>query len=209
MFGVGQRKSNMVFSICVICGTKFESIRISKLACSTDCEKIRRSFYDSDRYVEYRNSNRKKKREMIVEKYSISSSNIYKLKHICEECETIFYYDYSIYESFNNTFVSSYNTTPWGIPCCPRCGLVEKSILDELPIQYNTMNEVERKLFLTELHRCKSSPIKKQAIYMRNVIDFLSEAEIVRKMINRITNKGSLTQMDIDLCIKRMFEMLK
>lgn len=195
--------------ICIICGSTFKSPRNSKLCCSPECEKIRSSNYYSNRYIEFRNSDRKKKREMLIEKYSISSSNLYKLKYICEECETTFYYDYSIYESFNNTFVSNYNVTPWGVPCCPRCGLVEKSILDELPIQCLVMTEVDRKLFLANLHRCKLPLIKKQAIYMRNVIDFISEAEEIRKQRNRINDIGKLTQTDINLCISRMFEVMK
>lgn len=199
----------MVINKCWACNQEFEAARKSRLCCSIECQKMYRAQYDQNRYIEYRNSNRKKKREMLVEKYSITSTNLYKLQHICEECEMIFYYDYSIYESFNNTFISSYNTTPWGAPCCPKCGLVEKSILDELPIKYSNMNEVERKLFLTNLHRCKSPLVKKQAIYCRNVIDFISEAETLRSIRNRINDIGKITQDQINLCIKRLFEVLR
>lgn len=199
----------MVINKCWACNQDFEASRKSRLCCSIECRKLYRAEYDQNRYIEYRNADRKKKREMLVEKYSISSTNIYKLQHICEECEMLFYYDYSIYESFNNTFISSYNTTPWGDWCCPQCGLVEKSILDELPIQYSHMNEVERKLFLSELHKCKQPLFKKQAIYCRNVIDFISEAETVRSIRNRINDIGKITQEQINICIKRLFEVLK
>lgn len=197
----------MVF--CVICGIEFKSDRISKLACSIECEKTRKAFYDHDRYLEYRDSNRKKRREMLIEKYSISSTNLHKLKYVCEECETVFYYNYSIYMSFIGDFVSNYNTTSWGAACCPNCGLVEKSICDELIFEVSNMTEVERKLYLTELHYNKKCNIKKEAIYLRNFIDFISEAETVRKMLNRIYNKGNLTQDQINECIAILFRKIK
>lgn len=199
----------MVICKCKVCGQEFDALRSSRLCCSIECRKMYQSEYDHLRYVDFRNADRKKKREMLVEKYSISSSNLHNLKYCCDECLTSFYFDYSIYESFNDIRISNYNTTPWGTPCCPRCGLVEKSVVDELPIQYSGMNEVERKLFLTELHRCKQPLVKKQALYCRNVIDFPEEAETVRKMRNRVSDIGKLSQNDIDLCISRLFEVMR
>lgn len=209
MFGVGQRKSNMVISKCWICNQEFEAIRKSRLCCSFECRKLYQVQYDRDRYLEFRNGNRKRKREMLVEKYSISSSNLYNLEYCCDECLTKFYYDYSIYESFSGNFISSYNTTSWGVPCCPQCGLVEKSTLDELPIQYNAMNEVERKLFLAELHKFKQPLVKREAIYLKNVVDFIAEAEIIRNMRNRINDIGKLTQNQIDECISILFRKIR
>lgn len=208
MYGVGFL-NNMVLNICWACNQEFEAARKSRLCCSIECRKLYQAQYDHDRYIEYRNADRKKKREMLIERYSISSTNLYKLQHICEECEMSFYYDYSIYESFNNTFVSTFNTTAWGVPCCPKCGLVEESSLDEIYIPSTNMNEVERKLFLTNLHRCKQPAITREAIYLKNIIDFIAEAETIRKMLNRIYNKGNLTQNQINECISILFRKIK
>ncbi len=199
----------MVINKCWACGQDFEAIRSSRLCCSPECRKIYQAQYDSDRYLEFRNSNRKKKRELLIDKYSISSSNLYNLEYCCEECLTKFYYDYSIYESFNNTFVSNYNVTPWGIPCCPKCGLVEKSIFDEKETYTFSMNEVERKLYLNNLHYYKQPLIKHESIYCKNVLDFIAEVEIVRNMRNRINDIGKITQNELNLCIKILFQKIK
>jgi len=36
---------------CLICDLEFESYRQSKLCCSLNCEKIRKSLYDTERYA--------------------------------------------------------------------------------------------------------------------------------------------------------------
>jgi len=197
-------------NICVICGTKFESDRVSKLACSENCERIRKSNYDRDYYIKFRNANRKNRRKMLVEKYSISSSNLHQFDHVCDGCLTKFYYDYVIFENFTNTYVTSFNTTPWGAACCPNCGLVEEQEMDKEEKIAMPMNEVDKKIYITKLHKSKMPTIKKEAIHFRNgIIDFISEAESVRSKIRRIFDKKILSQEEIDLCIKTLFIAFK
>ena len=196
---------------CIICNGEFDGIRSSKLTCGIECEKLRKSEYDNQRYLQFRNADRKKRREMLIERYSIVSTNLYKLKYICDGCLNEFYYDYSIYQRFNDTYVSHFNTTEWGSPYCPNCGLVEKSKCDELNPQshFTMMGETELKLYLNDLSKCKKPFVKSQAIHIRNHIDFIAEAEDVRKRLNRIHNKGDLTPEEINICIAALFRSLK
>lgn len=198
--------------ICITCGAKFESDRNSKLACSPECEKLRKSEYDKDRYLQFRNGDRKKRREMLVERYSISSTNLYKIKSVCDDCLTEFYYDYSIFQKFNDTFVTTFNTTEWGSAYCPRCGLVEKSNVDESikDTKIASMGEMELKLYFNEMRKCKKPTTKSEAIRLRGgMVDFISEAEDVRKRINRIHQKGNLTQEELNICIATLFRKLR
>lgn len=199
----------MVKNRCIICKSDFNSQRISKLCCCESCEKIRKSNYDYDRYLEFRNAKRKKKRQMLCERYSIASSNLYKLEAVCDECLTKFYWDYTIYENFENTYTMRYNSTEYGAACCPNCGLVQKSIYDEGKTNASVMSGIEQKLYFANLHKNKNIIPKRQAIYIRNVIDFIAEAEDLRKKRNHINNIGELTQEEINLCIKMLFERLK
>lgn len=198
----------MVICVCWACKVSFEAKRSSKLCCSPECRKMYQSEYDHERYIEFRNANRKKRREMLVVKYSIQSSNLYKLEHICEECEIKFYHNYEIFQKFNDIYVSSYNTTEWGAAVCPNCGLVEKSSCDELFIPAGGMNQIERKLFLSDIHRTKKPSVRREAIYLRNQLDFVAEAEYVRIMRNQINNKGALTADEINECIAILFRKM-
>ncbi len=198
MLGLGSKK--MSINKCWACGQKFEAVRNSRLCCSITCRKLYQSEYDHDRYIEFRNANRKKRREMLIEKYSISSSNLYKIKNICDECLTQFYYDYSIFETFNGTYVSNFNTTEWGAAICPHCGLVE---------YYDDITKIEKEKLLSESYSTKKPIIKSEAIYIRNHIDFIAEAEWVRKEVNKIHNKGNLTQDEINLCIATTFRKMR
>lgn len=198
--------------ICITCGAKFESARNSKLACSPECEKFRKSEYDKDRYLQFRNADRKKRREMLVERYSISSINLYKIKSVCDDCLMEFYYDYSIYQKFNDTFVSNFNTTEWGSAYCPRCGLVEKSNVDDAKdIKIASMGEMELKLYFNEMRKCKKPTTKSETIRLRGgMIDFIAEALDLRKRVKRInTNKSDLTQDEINICISALFRKLR
>jgi len=199
----------MVTNKCWACGQDFEAARQSRLCCSIECRKMYQSDYDRGRYEEFRDANRKRKREMLKEKYSISSTNIYKLQSVCDECLTKFYHDQTIFESFEGNFTTSYNTTQWGAAVCPNCGLVEKSACDEQFKPAAPANDIDRKTYLMELHRVKKPNISLQAIYSRNHIDFIAEAEAVRKMINKIINKGELTKDQINLCIATFFRKIK
>jgi len=197
-------------NICIICKAKFQAERISKLTCSEECWRIWDSNVHHDRYIEFRNANRKNRRKMLVEKYSISSSNLHQFDHVCDGCLTKFYYDYVIFENFTNTYVTSFNTTPWGAACCPNCGLVEEQEMDKEEKIAMPMNEVDKKIYITKLHKSKMPTIKKEAIHFRNgIIDFISEAESVRSKIRRIFDKKILSQEEIDLCIKTLFIAFK
>ena len=200
----------MVVNKCWACGLDFEAIRRTKLCCSIECRKAYQSEYDHDRYLEFRNSNRKKRRQMLVEKYSISSSNLYKIKNICDECLFEFYHDYSIFEKFNDQpHVSSFNSTEWGAAICPHCGLVERSICDEMYKNTNDLTKIDREMLLSHSYCVKKPMITLQAIYIKNHIDFIAEAEAVRYMVNQINNKGKLTQEEIDLCIATTFRKIR
>jgi hypothetical protein len=198
----------MATCICWACKTTFESARSSKLCCSDECRKMYQSDYDHDRYIEFRNVNRKKKRDMLAIKYSIISSNLYKIASVCDECLTKFYYDYTIFQKFNDVYVSSYNTTQWGAAYCPNCGLVERSQCDEIFIPASGMDQIERKLFLSEIHKTKRLPIRHEAIYIRNQLDFIAEAEDVRRKLNQIYDRGALTQAEINICIAALFKRI-
>ena len=199
----------MATCTCWACKTQFECARISRLCCSVECRKMYQSAYDHDRYLEFRNGNREKRRKMLIEKYSVSSSNLYKFEAVCDECLQKFYYDYSIFQHFHDVYVSKYNVTQWGASCCPNCGLVEKSKCDEIFKPADVMNYVERKEFLYNLTKSRKPIINREAVYIRNVIDFIEEAVQVRKMVNRIWNKGKLTQEQVNECIRVLFQKIK
>lgn len=193
---------------CVICDTKFEAVRGSKRCCSKECKDIYTSDYNRDRYLEFRNANRKKRREMLVEKYSITSSNLYKFAAICDGCLLQFYYDYSIFEKFNDTYVSHFNTTEWGVGVCPNCGLVCESIYDNIAPDIHQIGDAELKTYLYNLRKNKHIVPKRQAIYLKGgQLDFIAEAEFIRKQVNRIKNKGELTQEEINECIAKLMRM--
>jgi hypothetical protein len=207
--GLDKEGLIMVLCTCWACGEKFEAKRISKLCCGIECRKLYQSQYDHDRYLEFRNGNRKKKREMLMIKYSIQSSNLYKLEVVCDECLTKFYHDYIIFEKFNDIHISHYNSTEYGAAICPNCGLVNQSTInDEIFQPAQQMNEVERKLFLSGLKSTKQPIIKREAIYIRNFIDFPSEAEAIRKQIIKIYNRNPLTQDEINICIATLFRKI-
>lgn len=204
----------MVSLRCIICGVVFYSARRSKLCCSKACEVLRKSIYDHDRYLEFRNSNRKKRRAMLIEKYSIVSQNINKLQAVCDECLTKFYWDYTIYCSYENTCVNYYNATEYGVPYCPNCGLVERSITDDVWWYDNhyhprSAHDDEIEEYLKELRRCKIPTVKRQAIYTGNHLDFISEAEEVRKQVNKINGKPYLTQVELNICIGALFKSIR
>jgi len=198
----------MAICVCWACKITFEAARSSKLCCSPDCRRMYQSDYDHERYLEFRNVNRKKKREMLAIKYSIVSSNLYKIAAVCDECLTKFYYDYTIFQKFNDVYVAKYNTTEWGASFCPNCGLVEKLQCDEIFIPAGGMNQIERKLFLSDIHRTKKPSVRREAIYLRNQLDFIAEAEYVRMVRNQINNKGNLTELEINECIAILFRKM-
>jgi len=198
----------MAICTCWACKTTFEAARSSKLCCSPECRKMYQSDYDHERYIEFRNVNRKKKREMLAIKYSIVSSNLYKIAAVCDECLIKFYHDYEIFQKFNDVYISSYNTTEWGAAVCPNCGLVEKSQCDEVFIPASGMNQIERKLFLSDIHRTKKPSVRREAIYLRNQLDFVAEAEYVRIVRNQINNIGNLTADEINQCIIILFRKM-
>ena len=199
----------MAISTCWACRSKFEAARSSKLCCSVECRKLYQAEYDHERYVEFRDGNRRQRQAMLAVKYSVASSNLYKMEAVCDECLTKFYHSYDIFQKFNDVYVSSYNTTQWGASVCPNCGLVERSQCDEIFLPVRNMDQFERKLYLDQIPKSRKPMVRREAIYVRNMIDFIAEAEDVRKKLNQIFDRGELSQEDRDECIAVLFRKIK
>jgi len=148
---------------------------------------------------------------------------------VCEECEKSFPYKFEYKPTFRNNQIynfcsTQYNTTPWGAYVCPECGLVQTTCIDNYhytidyyyerkprPATNEEIKEIlkerkrdyERNLMRVKTHRYA------KFFHGTNKIDFLSEAEVVRRMLYKIKNKKDynelLTQKEIDISLRATF----
>ena len=217
------------------CGKIFEidSQYYQTLTCSKECERKYRNQYrknymnnywknNSDKYNKNKLNNRQKakiKKELYKgAKVYILDFNDKQLDTICDECYTKFYYDYKLTESMNiieGIHIFKLNSTSWGASICPICGLIGKYPSIEYDTLDNYQNytipsrdELNKILELSEQSWGPPTTKKKQAIYLdtkQTRIDFLSEAQIIRRKRNSIRfEKIELTSDEETICINMM-----
>ncbi len=135
--------------ICEVCGREFEAKRKAKI-CSTRC-RSKKQYYKNksrDEYMSIRRQaksnsqlksriERKKSKEHQYSDNVITSheldSRIFDVNrnqesHTCEECSAKFNYEFKTSIDENGSeYEHRFNTTEWGAPYCPRCGLVHST----------------------------------------------------------------------------------
>lgn len=209
---------------CIICGEEFNAIQSDHIMCSPKCRKQLRKQYMKDYWKKnpdkYINTSKKALRTYIESKkfkdgLYIYNINPHQLKHLCDECLYEFAYNYTVTKTYEHGSISystsDYNTTEWGAPICPRCGLVGWSPyydIEKLPNPLRIATAEEYREIRQELRKVsKPTTIKKLAQYLddkQTRIDFIEEATQIRRMRNYVNNIGELKKEEIDQCIRAM-----
>jgi len=165
-------------------------------------------------------------------------------KHTCNECGTEFSYQYEISPIYKDNIKIDeinrhWNITPWGVPVCPKCGLVgvfpdidhlsDKKLKENPP---RVLSKDEGMAWWTSIRFTKNPPKLKPVterilgpldpelfdkIFQRIPkselhdfgIDFIQEAITVRKMANRIHKKRNPQEEYHILSKKEISEILK
>lgn len=215
----------MVEVICRYCGTPFEAKRKSREVCDKEeCRnKIQETYYknnpdkqDDNRFRQSKRNIKQNFRKWKEINRDISNDNrphIAMRLRTCNDCGEEFMAG------------AGRNCTLWNAAICPRCGLVEKSVIDTDPWEYHLKyqphpaNQDEINECKKELRKVKIYPIlKKYAIYLdkqKTVIDFPQELIALRGMLNNLKERKNkketiirTTPEEEQICFKALNEKL-
>jgi len=191
-------------NICQICGKEFESERSSKLTCSKECEKIRKSQWDKDKYITLINYNRKllglsELDKLQIHKKWTEENIINKLKEIINEI--------GYFPSMNDFYELGYSYLYQQIyklygnlsKCAKSLGSETKSLSKKSSYinkrGKNTENIIKNILINYCIKNDLPEPIYNEKLAKGNVIEFICNTN--KKIGIDVTNTKSLSSYDV------------